>query len=113
MLEWFTSKRGVRRRDCASRGGDAAGCAREVGTTTVACGFVALARGLLWVRSGARRPHVTHEKRGWIMSGMSAMDVVLVFGTIGFLIVMPFAVLAWTLRRASAESTKGQQSESS
>ena len=37
------------------------------------------------------------------MFGMSAMEVLLVVGTMTFLIVMPFALLAWTWRRAAEE----------
>jgi hypothetical protein len=43
------------------------------------------------------------------------MEVVLVAGTIGFLVVMPFGLLAWTWRRAAEEreASEGQAGEAS
>lgn len=42
------------------------------------------------------------------MFGMSVMDVLLVAGTMGFLVFMPIALLAWTMKKASAERAEDQ-----
>lgn len=42
-----------------------------------------------------------------MLSSLSPIELALIFGTVGFLIVMPFVILGWTMMASKSEKSGG------